>query len=184
LLVWPCQTPAQPVPAVDVATITIRVPSEAKVTIAGEATTTKGTNRTFVTPSLNSGKSYSYVVVAVWVENSKDKRVERRVHFKGGDSIDVDLTVEKTKAQEKKAEENKKPNDEPKDDHSGFEKLRMPKREGEKKTSAAKKRAFEFTYAATVMPYAGAASSRLAACAEVEQCPDHQIDRPRPSQGE
>ena len=136
---------SQETPTADVAFLVVRVPADAKVVIAGEATTATGTERTFVTPTLKAGQKYSYVVVGTWSEGGKEKRVERTVHFKAGDSSTVDLTqpeavkpkvVDKPKDKPKvidKPKDKPKVIDKPKEDLKGAERLKAPKIEDEKK---------------------------------------------------
>ena len=138
---------SQVTPTADVAFLVVRVPADAKVLIAGEATTATGTERTFVTPALKAGRKYSYVVIGTWSEGGKEKRVERTVHFKAGDSSTVDLTqpeavkskvVDKPKVMEKpkvvdKPKDKPKVIEKPKEDLKGAERLKAPKVEDEKK---------------------------------------------------
>ena len=138
---------SQETPTADVAFLVVRVPGNAKLDIAGEATTATGPERTFVTPTLKTGRNYSYVVVATWSEGGKEKRVERTVHFKAGDSSTVDLTqpeavkskvVDKPKVMEKpkvvdKPKDKPKVIEKPKEDLKGAERLKMPRIEKEKK---------------------------------------------------
>ena len=136
---------SQVAPTPDVAFVVVRVPADAKVLIAGEATTATGTERTFVTPTLKTGRKYSYVVVGTWSEGGKEKRVERTVRFKAGDSSTVDLTqaeavkpkvVDKPKDTPKvikKPKDKPKVIEKPKEDLKGAERLKAPKVEDEKK---------------------------------------------------
>lgn len=134
--------------ATDVAYLTIRVPADATLTIAGDPTSTTGPERLFVTPSLTPGKSYSYKLLATWEKDGKSQRVERVVRFKAGDSVTIDLTApENVKG--------KTPDDKPKDkikenprkeEVPGTEKLKAPNKEA----AAPKSRHFQFTYSATL----------------------------------
>src|SRR5947209_320870 len=84
LLGMPYLVFGQATPSADVALFTLRVPRDAKVEVAGEETTSTGTERSFVTPSLEIGRRYSYRVVATWTEKGKARRVERQIRFKAG----------------------------------------------------------------------------------------------------
>jgi uncharacterized protein (TIGR03000 family) len=81
------------------ATLTVRVHPEAKLTVDGTATRQKGGTRVFNSPPLEPGKTYSYTFVAEWMpgNNYETWTVKRKVSFKAGDKIEVDMRKPDTK---------------------------------------------------------------------------------------
>jgi uncharacterized protein (TIGR03000 family) len=74
------------------ALIRLRAPSEwAKVEFDGEETSRMGLNRTFVTPTLQPGKTYSYVMTVTWTQNGKPMSAERTIRVKAGQITQVNL---------------------------------------------------------------------------------------------
>jgi uncharacterized protein (TIGR03000 family) len=75
------------------ATLTVRVHPDAKLTVDGVATKKKGDVRVFHSPPLEPGKSYFYTFVAEWMpgNNYETWTVKRKVTFKAGDKVEVDL---------------------------------------------------------------------------------------------
>jgi uncharacterized protein (TIGR03000 family) len=79
-------------PAGNTVNLMIRVPdANAEVLIDGQATQTRGTERQFVSPPLESGK-YSYKVTARWKEGDQQQEKSREVQVQPGDFKNVDFT--------------------------------------------------------------------------------------------
>jgi uncharacterized protein (TIGR03000 family) len=73
------------------ATIVVRVPADATVTISGEKTTQKGAERRYATPDLAPG-TYSYEIEARWTVGGKEVKEIRVVEFAAGQTATVDFT--------------------------------------------------------------------------------------------
>jgi len=76
------------------ARITITVPGDARVSIDGAATTTTDTTRTFESPTLVPGKSYTYTFQAEFVRDGKNVVVTREVKVRAGVEVEVSLENE------------------------------------------------------------------------------------------
>jgi uncharacterized protein (TIGR03000 family) len=76
------------------ARITITVPGDARVSVDGTATVSSETTRTFESPVLTAGKSYSYTFTAEFVRDGKNVVVTRNVEVKAGSDITVSLENE------------------------------------------------------------------------------------------
>lgn len=84
------------------ATIKILLPEsnykEPVVTVEGVATKSTGSTRTFTTPALDTGKTYTYKVEALIEPNNYTKITRKRdVNFKAGEEVTIDLRVEDKK---------------------------------------------------------------------------------------
>ncbi|MCI0684712.1 MAG: DUF1080 domain-containing protein [Gemmataceae bacterium] len=75
-------------------TVIVRVPADAVVTVGGEKTTQKGTERRFVSPALEPG-TYSYQVEATWTEGGKEVKVSKKVTLEAGKTATLDLRSKK-----------------------------------------------------------------------------------------
>lgn len=73
------------------ATITVKVPQRAKVSINGSVTKQTGIERTFVTPELDYGKVYKYVI-KVSIDGDENNDVERTLQVYAGQVIVEDFT--------------------------------------------------------------------------------------------
>ena len=64
------------------------------LTVGGQATEQSGTTRKFVTPELDKGATYTYEIKAV-IEPNNYTHIYRtkKVTFKGGDTVNVDMTT-------------------------------------------------------------------------------------------
>ena len=71
------------------ARITITVPSDAQVSIDGTATVSTETTRTFESPILMAGKSYTYTFQAEFVRDGQTVVVTREVKVQAGSEISV-----------------------------------------------------------------------------------------------
>jgi uncharacterized protein (TIGR03000 family) len=75
------------------ALIEVRVPqNQATVRFDGEDTSSVGIQRYYVTPDLQSGKSYRYTVTASWTQNGIPHNVQRVVRFMAGQTVRLDFT--------------------------------------------------------------------------------------------
>jgi uncharacterized protein (TIGR03000 family) len=71
------------------ATLRMRVPSDARVWVEGDATSSSGPDRTFVSPALTPGFDYRYHVRVQWNENGKAMERNRDFTVHAGDRINV-----------------------------------------------------------------------------------------------
>ncbi len=75
------------------ALIVVNVPAGAKVTFDGEATTSTASQRTFITPELEPGSNYTYVIKAETMKDGKPVLLaEKKVSFKAGQTTEVTLS--------------------------------------------------------------------------------------------
>jgi uncharacterized protein (TIGR03000 family) len=71
-------------------TVTLRVPADAKVWLAGNATASLGEVRTFETSSLPAGKSWkSYEIRVASVVDGREQTVSKVIDLAAGDQIDL-----------------------------------------------------------------------------------------------
>jgi uncharacterized protein (TIGR03000 family) len=83
--------PPPPVPNSMPAVVRIRTAAGAKMWFDGSATTQTGEQRTFTTPPLDGGKSYSYGVRACWLEDGRPVVRSQTITVAAGKTIEVDL---------------------------------------------------------------------------------------------
>jgi uncharacterized protein (TIGR03000 family) len=87
LAAWPGKAPAQETgPAVQV-TIRLRVPEGAEVWFDGTPTLQTGGDRSFVSPPLDPGRTYLYIVRVRWADGGGTVEKTRTVRFRAGDQI-------------------------------------------------------------------------------------------------
>ncbi len=80
-------------PANGAAQIQVKLPDgDGEVWFDGQKTRQTGTSRTFVTPALEPGKSFSYQVSAAWHHNGRLVTAERTVNVSAGNTSYVDFT--------------------------------------------------------------------------------------------
>jgi uncharacterized protein (TIGR03000 family) len=87
--------PAQQAPAQQAqpATLTVRLPADARLTVEGQVTKQTGAERRFVSPPLEPGQKFSYTVSAFWEPNNYTKITRtRKVSVQAGKEVEVDLT--------------------------------------------------------------------------------------------
>jgi uncharacterized protein (TIGR03000 family) len=73
-------------------TVTLRVPADAKVWLAGNATASTGDVRTFETSSLPAGKSWKgYEIRVAAVVDGQERTVSKVIDLAAGDTIDLSL---------------------------------------------------------------------------------------------
>jgi uncharacterized protein (TIGR03000 family) len=88
----PPADPAQAAPAnPNTAYVEVRVPADAQVWLGPTPSDQTGPVRTFVSPPLEAGYDYSYVVRARWVQNGLPVTRERKVPVHPGDRVSIDL---------------------------------------------------------------------------------------------
>ena len=73
------------------ATVVVTLPADAKLTIDGTATTSTSSERTFETPELVAGKTYSYTLEATFQKEGKSVVVSKKVTIEAGKTSTVDL---------------------------------------------------------------------------------------------
>jgi uncharacterized protein (TIGR03000 family) len=87
-----CTAAAEPVGA----TIIVSLPSDARLTIDDEATTSTSEHRVFVSPSLEPGREFHYTLKATVVRDGKPVVMEERVTVRAGEETKVTLTPSAT----------------------------------------------------------------------------------------
>jgi uncharacterized protein (TIGR03000 family) len=88
----PAATPASarsPAPA----QVTVIVPTDAQVFFDGSPTTQTGSQRLFVTPDLEPGRTFYYEIEAQWSANGQSFDQTRSVNVTAGAKVTVDFTV-------------------------------------------------------------------------------------------
>jgi uncharacterized protein (TIGR03000 family) len=85
------------------ATIVVRLPADASLTIEGSPTTSTTAVRTFISPPLQPGKEYQYTLRAEATRDGKKMQSKREVTVRAGQQSDVtiDLTAEGGSSKEK-----------------------------------------------------------------------------------
>jgi uncharacterized protein (TIGR03000 family) len=79
-----------------VTSVTLNVPEDAKVRLAGSETTTVGSSRYFSTSALKAGEKWDNYTVSVTVNrNGKDIVEERTVSLNAGDSLTLDFDLDR-----------------------------------------------------------------------------------------
>jgi uncharacterized protein (TIGR03000 family) len=78
------------------AMIIVTVPANATVKIDGQSTTSTSTIRRFQSPSLTTGKSYSYTFEAEYVQDGTPVKVAKKVSFTAGSGVRLDLSGTET----------------------------------------------------------------------------------------
>ncbi len=73
------------------ARLKVNLPADARLTIQGQASQSRGGERTFQSPALEPGKTYTYKLKATWSENGKAVTVEKDVDVRAGGEVAVDL---------------------------------------------------------------------------------------------
>jgi uncharacterized protein (TIGR03000 family) len=88
-------TPKAGIPMEDTtALIEVKLPeSDADIWFQGERTSRVGIVRTFRTPPLVVGRSYTYDVLALWGQGAASTKEMRKVSVKSGDRLVVDFTA-------------------------------------------------------------------------------------------
>jgi uncharacterized protein (TIGR03000 family) len=133
-----------PIAPPDKTILIVRVPADATVTIGGQSMAQKGPQRSFITPALEPGTTYSFELIARWQDADHEKSVKRTVTFRAGQAKIVDFrrlepddTIEPRPERVARSNPEKKVEPEKKTEHEKAE----PKKssEPEKKTEPEKK---------------------------------------------
>ena len=66
------------------AQVIVRVPADAKLFAEGQATTLTGAERTFLTPDLQDGRTYSYTLKVEFKDEGEDKTATKQIVVRGG----------------------------------------------------------------------------------------------------
>lgn len=73
------------------ATIIVHLPADATLTIDGEATRSRSNLRTFITPSLEQGKTYTYTLRAEMNRDGRTQHVKKTVDVRAGQPTEVTM---------------------------------------------------------------------------------------------
>ena len=71
----------------------MRVPVNAEVWFDGNKTSQSGSLRPFVTADLKPGLDYAYEIRARWTEEGRQIELTRKVMFRSGDLLTLNLTA-------------------------------------------------------------------------------------------
>jgi uncharacterized protein (TIGR03000 family) len=74
------------------AKVNVVVPATAELFVDGIRTSTTGSDRTFITPLLELGLDYTYLVLVRWNENGMPVEQTRTVKVFSGAQVRVDFT--------------------------------------------------------------------------------------------
>jgi len=75
------------------ATIVVTLPADARLTVDGTPTTSTGTQRVLVSPTLQPGKGYSYTLQATVTRDGKPVSIEEQVAVRAGQEKRVTLAL-------------------------------------------------------------------------------------------
>jgi uncharacterized protein (TIGR03000 family) len=75
------------------ATLVVTLPEDARFFVEGKLTKQTGTSRTFVSPPLEPGVSYTYELTAEVVRDGKPLTQTKRVHVRAGETSNVDFST-------------------------------------------------------------------------------------------
>jgi uncharacterized protein (TIGR03000 family) len=89
----PVQAPAAPAPLKNTGEVTVFLPQpDAQVWVNGKSMpSNSSTRRSFVSPTLEPGRPYSYRISAAWMENGRQVRGDRTVALTAGRGVTVDF---------------------------------------------------------------------------------------------
>jgi len=76
------------------AVINVRVPPDAKITFSDQETKQQGPFRQFVTPALDRGQNYYYMLRVQWNENGQSMDRSRKILVHAGDRINLDVPAD------------------------------------------------------------------------------------------
>jgi uncharacterized protein (TIGR03000 family) len=83
------------------ATIVVKLPADAKLTIDGAPTTSMSAERTFATPALKAGEDFYYTFKAVVVRDGRPIETERQVRVRAGEKTPVTFDMATTEVVQK-----------------------------------------------------------------------------------
>jgi uncharacterized protein (TIGR03000 family) len=92
------EKPKLPKPAEDKSEVTITAPADVRLTVDGQPLALQGTTRTFETPSLEMGRTYSYVFRAEAMRDGKVVGRVQKVILRAGEAKQVDFSDLSVKA--------------------------------------------------------------------------------------
>ncbi len=72
--------------------VELRVPANAEILFDGTKTVQKGTLRRYISPPIEPGRHYAYVVKAMWMEDGREKTETRTLTVHAGERRTADLT--------------------------------------------------------------------------------------------
>jgi uncharacterized protein (TIGR03000 family) len=72
--------------------VDVHLPTDAQLWFEGQKTSQSGDERSFQSPPIDQGQTYTYVIRARWTENGNDVEQTRKVHVKAGDRVKIDFT--------------------------------------------------------------------------------------------
>jgi uncharacterized protein (TIGR03000 family) len=73
------------------AQLSVKLPASAQLAIDGRPTTSTGESRQFVTPPLEQGKDFTYVLTGKMTREGKEVRAEKKVTVRAGRNTEVTL---------------------------------------------------------------------------------------------
>src|SRR6478672_6844978 len=76
------------------ATLTVRLPADARLVVDGKDTKQTGAVRRFFSPPLTPGKNYSYTFQWTFRKDDKSFKGAKTIRVRAGDDQEVDLTKE------------------------------------------------------------------------------------------
>ncbi len=82
----------------EVSTVTIKAPTDVRLTVDGQPLAMRGTTQTFETPNLERGHTYTYVFRVEAKREGKSVTGERKVQVRAGESTEVDFSDLSAKA--------------------------------------------------------------------------------------
>jgi uncharacterized protein (TIGR03000 family) len=91
ILVAPALAGQAPSLPPDRATMVIKLPAEATLSIGSHPTKQTGPERLFESPPLPAGQTFKYVLTASWSENGRLKTATRQILVKAGQRVTVDF---------------------------------------------------------------------------------------------
>jgi len=80
------------------ATLTVTLPADARLTVDGTPTSTTSAVRTFVTPNLTPGKTFTYTMKAEYMKNGEPVSEEKVVKVQAGKETRVSFEGTSTTA--------------------------------------------------------------------------------------
>jgi uncharacterized protein (TIGR03000 family) len=83
---------AKVVPQAAPASVTVRLPADARLSIDGTECPLTSATRTFATPNLDPGYKYSYTLKAEITREGKTRSASKKVIVEAGKKVDVDFT--------------------------------------------------------------------------------------------
>lgn len=83
------------------AVIVVKLPADARLYLNGQLTQATGATRTFVTPAIETGTSFTYTVRVEWVKNAELVAQTRQVVFQAGQQVNVRFDASLQTAQAK-----------------------------------------------------------------------------------